>query len=361
MDVASPLHIVFLDSWYTDRARGSGSTVAISGLGRALEALGHRVTHLPPRRTLPGLDATRLLYNVGLRRRLPGVGADLVVGFDFDGCFARGRTSPPYVVALKGVMADELRYESGVNRLRFAALSKLERLNARRADRVIVTSEHSRRAARQAYHLEGARVHVVPEGIDVGSWSNLPEDDRPSGSPPVIVSVARQYRRKNTAALLQAIPLVRREVPEARVRVIGEGPELPRLRSLAASIGLGEGVVTFTGSVEGPDELQRELVRADLFCLPSRQEGFGIVFLEAMAAGLPIVAARAGATPEVAPHGETSLLVDPDDVPGLAHALVRLLREPELRRRLAAGGERRWRRFAWPAVAARFLEAAGPA
>jgi glycosyltransferase involved in cell wall biosynthesis len=115
--------------------------------------------------------------------------------------------------------------------------------------------------------------------------------------------------------------------------------------------------VRFRGPLEGLDALLAAYRRADVFCLPSRQEGFGIVFLEAMAAGLPIVAARAGATPEVAPEGIASLLVPPDRADLLAAALDRVLADEDLRTRLSEGGRARWRAYDWPEVARRFLAA----
>lgn len=351
------LDILFLDSWFSDRARGSGSAVAIAGLADGLRSLGHRVTILRPRFHLPTVDLTRISTNVGFRSRVRPLAADLIVGFDLDGCFL-GASRAPYVVALKGVMADELRYESGWNRARFRLLSQLERRNARRADRVIVTSRHSREAAISAYGLDPERTGIVPEGIDVEGWSQFADDPESAESPPSIVSIARQYKRKNTAVLIRAMPTVRRAVPGVRLRVVGDGPELPHLRALVRSLDLDD-TVAFIGSVEGVHEIRAELSRADVFCLPSLQEGFGIVFLEAMAAGLPIVAAECAAVPETAPHGEVSILVAPDDVEELAAALVRLLKDADLRARLAAAGAARWRQFAWPRVARRFLLEAG--
>jgi glycosyltransferase involved in cell wall biosynthesis len=351
------LDILFLDTWFPDRARGSGSAVAIAGIACGLRSLGHRVTVLRPRRHILTADLTRVAANLDLRSRVPRLPADLIVGFDLDGCFLADSTTP-YVVALKGVMADELRYEAGSNRTRFRILSRLERRNARRADRVIVTSEHSRRAATAAYELDPERVGVVPEGIDLESWSGLGSGSPRTGRPPSIVSVARQYRRKNTAVLVRAMAVVRQSIPRVQLRIVGEGPELQRLKALATSLDLDD-TVTFVGSVRGVHEIRSELCRADVFCLPSRQEGFGIVFLEAMAAGLPIVAANCAAVPETAPHGEVSLLVEPDDPEGLAAALTRLLSDESLRARLVAAGAVRWRRFGWRDVAIRFLEEAG--
>lgn len=357
MKETGALDILFLDSWFADRARGSGSAVAISGLADGIRSLGHHVTILRPRVRLPSADLTRMAANVDFRRRVRSLRPDLVVGFDLDG-FLLGRLQAPYVVALKGVMADELKYEHGWNRVRFRLLSRLERRNARRADRVIVTSEHSRGAATVAYGLPAEDVSVVAEGIDAEGWAGFTPDRRADPPTPTILSVARQYRRKNTAALVRAMAGVREAIPTAHLRVVGEGPEMPRLRSLVRSLRLGD-AVTFVGSLEGVDAIREEFARADVFCLPSRQEGFGIVLLEAMAAGLPIVAADCGATPETAPPGEVSILVGPDDVAGLAAALVRLLDDADLRDHLAEGGGARWNRFGWPEVARRFLAEAG--
>jgi glycosyltransferase involved in cell wall biosynthesis len=354
---SASLDIIFLDSWFADRARGSGSAVAIAGLAEGLRSLGHRVTILRPQVRLGWADLTRIVANIVFRTRVRSISADLIVGFDIDGCFL-SRSSTRYVVALKGVAADELQHERGWSRARFHVLSRLERRNARQADRVIVTSEHSRGVATRAYGLDSKGVGVVPEGLDLEGWDGFERAGRPEGALPSIVSVARQYRRKNTAALIRAMALVREAVPGVRLTVLGDGPELPRLRALVGSLNLSDSV-ELVGAVDGAHEVRAQLARADVFCLPSRQEGFGIVFLEAMAAGLPIVAADCGAVPESAPHGEVSVLVHPDDVEGLAAALIRLLENPDLRDRLAAGGAARCSRFGWSEVAGRFLSEVG--
>jgi glycosyltransferase involved in cell wall biosynthesis len=314
------------------------------------------VAVLRPALRLPTTDLTRLVANLGYRRRARGLEPDLVVGFDLDG-FLSGWPGCPYVVALKGVAADEMRFERGWSRTRFRLLAGLERRNARRADRVITTSEYSRQTAIEAYGLRPEDVAVVPEGIDVESWLGG-AGPAPVGEHPVVVSVARQYPRKNTSTLIRAMTRVVDSVPAARLKIIGDGPELRRLKKLVGRLDLEE-TVDLVGSLSGADGIREELARATVFCLPSRQEGFGIVFLEAMAAGLAIVAADCGAVPEVAPHGEVSLLVEPDDVDGLAEALILLLREPDLRRRLAEAGSARWQRFDWPHVARLFLAEAG--
>jgi glycosyltransferase involved in cell wall biosynthesis len=292
--------------------------------------------------------------------------ADLVVGFDLDG-FALREDLPRYVVSLKGIMADEMRFESGWPRLHFRMLSRLEAANARRAHIVTVTSEHSRRIALAAYGLDPSRVRVVPEGIDLTDWSvaERPSEERdaaasltaqPATGGSVILSVARQYRRKNTIALLRAMTRVRESVPQARLRVVGGGPELNRLRRERRSLGL-QGAVELLGEVPGTQNVRAEYRTADVFCLPSLQEGFGIVYLEAMASGLPIVALDAAAVPEIVRRDQAGILVPLDEPEGLGAALVRLLEDSALRRRMGTAGRERARLYDWPEVALRFLDA----
>jgi glycosyltransferase involved in cell wall biosynthesis len=120
---------------------------------------------------------------------------------------------------------------------------------------------------------------------------------------------------------------------------------------LAEQLRIGD-TVRWLGDISQAD-LAAEYAGADLFCLPSVQEGFGIVFLEAMAAGKPIVAARASAVPEVVTQG---LLVDPDNEQALAAGIERLYRDADLRRQLGGQGLARVKQFDAPRVAARFVE-----
>ncbi len=139
-----------------------------------------------------------------------------------------------------------------------------------------------------------------------------------------------------------------------RVRIVGDGPESARLRALSVGLGLEE-TVTFLGEISR-SALAVEYVGADCFCLPTVQEGFGLVFAEAMAAGLPIVACRTAAVPEVVEDGRTGLLVSPNDPEELARAMERVLANAEVRAELGAAGRRRVEDFDLDRVAARLLE-----
>lgn len=355
-----PLRIAFLDSWLQQVAEGSGTAAAIGGLGRALRARGHQVTRIAPTGAWPAnLTARRLLFNLSLPALLRRLPYDLIVGFDIDGFLVAGRAPGPYVCSVKGVIAEELQHERGAVRRLLWSLSRLERHNARAAPLVLTTSAYCRDRIGAHYGVPPGRVRLVPEGIDLARWRRLLDaPGGPAREGRTILCVARQYPRKHVDDLLRAFALLRPHHPGARLVIIGDGPEHRRLRALAAALDLGRSALLL-GALPDDDAVVGWYRRAGIFCLPSVQEGFGIVFLEAMAAGLPIVATTAAAVPEVVPHGQAGALVPPGDIPALADALAELLARPALRQTYGAFGREHVARYAWDTVAGSFLAAVG--
>jgi glycosyltransferase involved in cell wall biosynthesis len=177
--------------------------------------------------------------------------------------------------------------------------SGLERLALRRARRILCVSEFTRREMQRQIDLPDGRFEVVPNALDP-----FFADDPPAGVPaegsPVILAVARldpRERYKGVDHLIEALPAVRLAIPGTKLRVVGSGGDLHRLMTLARQQGVAD-AVEFAGFVD--DQQLREAYRdCTLFALPSFAEGFGIVFLEAMARGKPCLGARAGAIPEI--------------------------------------------------------------
>ena len=354
------MHIAFIDSWIQTIAEGSGTAAGIGGLQRALIARGHRVARLAPPVGWPdNLTARRLLFNQYLPALLQTLRYDLVVGFDIDGWrYSSARRSTPYVASIKGVIAEEMQHEGGRVRMLFEFLSRLEGYNARHADAVLTTSAYSRAAIARHYGIAPSRVRLVPEGIDLARWRRLAADEPRSSDGATILCIARQYPRKHVADLLRALPAVRRAIPRARALIAGDGPEHPALQNLARRLELGD-TVRFTGALPD-DELARLYRHADLFCLPSVQEGFGIVFLEAMACGLPVVATTAAAIPEVVPAGRAGSLVPPGDSVALAGALIELLADSGQRAEYGAYAQEHVQQYDWDRVAELFLDRVAP-
>ena len=201
------------------------------------------------------------------------------------------------------------------NRLEIAAL--------RGADRIWCVSEFTRRELLRNCRLPLTTTVVLPNALDphldVAELGSRTTDFD-------ILTISRlNYADsyKGVDHLIEALPAIRREIPAARLRIVGRGDDLPRLHEIAGRLKLTR-AIDFLGFVSDA-ELKRELGACRLFALPSQKEGFGLVFLEAMAQGKPCIGARDGGIPEVLTP-ETGLLVDYGDVPALAASCVAALR-----------------------------------
>lgn len=171
------------------------------------------------------------------------------------------------------------------------------------------------------------------------------------GSRPVVVCVSRLVERKGQDMLIRALPLVHRAVPDAVVLIVGDGPRRRSLGQLATSLGVA-GDVVFAGAQPWA-ELPPFLAAGDVFAMPTRTrkagwevEGLGIVYLEASAMGLPVVAGSSGGSPDAVRDGETGYVVDASTPELLAERLVDLLCDCELAARLGAEG-RAWVEQCW--------------
>lgn len=225
--------------------------------------------------------------------------------------------------------------------LRAPLLAALGRLTARLADAVVAPSAATADELRRDY---GARVAaVIPNGIAVGALPP-PAASAATAGGPVVLYAGRLRSRKAVAVLLAAFARLQGRLPDVRLRLVGDGEQRRRLQAQAAALGLGE-AVCLAGRVPR-ERLPAEMAAADLFCLPSIYEGLPLVLLEAMAAGLAVVATAVSGNPDAVADGETGLLVPPEDCAALAAALESLVRDPARRRRMGEAGRQR--------VAARF-------
>jgi phosphatidylinositol alpha-1,6-mannosyltransferase len=198
------------------------------------------------------------------------------------------------------------------------------------ARHILCVSEFTRRQMlRFCPALNPAHLVVVPNALDPFF---LPASGTPPAAParpgPVILTVARLSAAdayKGVDTLIEALPRIRQQLPAARLRVVGGGDDAPRLRALAAALGVAE-EVEFAGPVDD-DTLRSAYAACDLFALPSRREGFGLVFLEAMARGRPCLGARAGGIPEVI-NERVGALAEYANIPDIAAAVIDLVRHP---------------------------------
>ncbi|MGA8806415.1 MAG: glycosyltransferase family 4 protein [Thermoanaerobaculia bacterium] len=344
--------LIFVTGTSSTVAEGSGTWVGISGLRNAIAALGHEVVMIAPddARTT---TRSRILFNIRLRKQLRSIRADAIIGFDLDGVFAP-RGGALHVAAIKGVLADEAKHERGIERLALKTQAWLEARHVHRADRVVTTSAYSAGRIARFYGIDRERIAIVPELIDLDAWDRALDSAPREDGPPRILTVAHLYPRKGVDTLLRAFASV---PAETHLRIVGTGPERERLEQLAHALGLANRV-HFLGHLPFA-ALAAEYRNATLFALPTEQEGFGIVFLEAMASSLPVVATRVAAVPEVVSDGVTALLANPGDESTLAQLLATLLGDAAVRKRLGDAGRAHASHFAAPAVARQFLAAIG--
>lgn len=205
-------------------------------------------------------------------------------------------------------------------------LSRARRAALRRAQLLLPISRYTAERVLAAHGPVRGSVELLPCMVDAERFRpRLPGE--PAPSEPTLLTVARLTRGdrdKGVETVLRALPQVLRELPEARHVVIGEGDDRPRLEALARFLGVADHV-EFRGavSVEALAGLYRS---ADVFVMPSRKEGFGIVFLEALASGVPVIAGDRDGAREPLRGGDLGTLVDPDDPGAVAEAIVRILR-----------------------------------
>ncbi|MFH1618393.1 MAG: glycosyltransferase family 4 protein [bacterium] len=178
----------------------------------------------------------------------------------------------------------------------------------------------------------------------------------------VALTVARLHERKGIDLVLRAMTCVGKNGPGFVYIIVGDGPEKSRMEKLAAELGLRSPTVRFEGAVP-PEKLFLYYAASDLFVLtPLRTaddiEGFGVVYLEAQAAGLPVIASRSGGVTDAVKDGETGTLIEPGNETALSEALNRLMLNPEERRKIGARGYERMRESFTPEAAVRKLEAA---
>jgi glycosyltransferase involved in cell wall biosynthesis len=190
--------------------------------------------------------------------------------------------------------------------------------------------------------IPAGHIVVVHDGIDVGKISRLPTQDLhaefwlPHGVP-VIVNVGALVPHKGQKFLIQAMTGVLHELPETHLIIFGEGELRVPLERQIRELHL-EKQVRLAGF---RDDVLQLVKSADLFVMSSITEGLGSTVLDAMALKLAVVGTHAGGIPEAAVHGETALLVPPGHAEELAHAIVRLLKDAPLRRRMGEAGQAR--------------------
>ena len=384
-----PLHICLVSKEYPPEGRG-GIAKYVQLLAHGLVDEGHDVTVIagpagngyspsPSSHTsAPGprlyrVENRRLALPPLLRRKARGIWNQLERSWAVDREIARlERTQRPFdVVEMPNWGAEGLCYslhpraplvvrlstplaqvsflkEGRSDRPGLRLACFLEAVPARRASCIIANSEFISQYCVKLYRIPGARPAVIPHGIP------LPDSPPPKSKAReitvTVLYVGRLEKRKGIDRLLHAIPQVIRETPFCRFVIagddIGEAPQGKSYRDYFESFASSAAreSTTFLGHVD-ERELSQLYADCDIFAAPSQSESFGLIYLEAMAHAKPVVAFQAGGVPEVVAHDETGILVELDNINALAHALVRLIQDKELRQKMGCCGFQRVREF----------------
>jgi glycosyltransferase involved in cell wall biosynthesis len=280
------------------------------------------------------------------------------------------RSGIPYVVSLRG--SDVPGYSEKYDRMYFF-LAPLVRLVWRSALAVVPNSRGLAELAMRTSSKQ--KFEIIPNGVDTGEFA--PDPAREHDGYFRILTVSRLTPRKGIRFLIRAMSIIsssvipakagiQKESPGSRVKpgmtetnkielwIVGDGEEKPALEALAKECGVSERVKFFGAVPHG--ELKKYYGLADIFCLPSLNEGMSNTVLEALAAGLPIVATVTGGTEELVTDGVNGCFVKQRSPEDLAEKLSTLLADEKMRRRMGESSRKRAEEMSWTRVAKKFLE-----
>jgi glycosyltransferase involved in cell wall biosynthesis len=224
-------------------------------------------------------------------------------------------------------------------------------------DRVIAVSQAAARFSHSLGFPE-QRITVVPNGVDLSCFNgatdaSLMRKELGIGSQPLVLTVSRLIKRKSPELLVSAFVKVLRAIPDAKLVIAGAGREMDNLYRQTEELGIRNSVFMMGGLPR--ERVAQLMAAADIFVLSSKMESFGLTLLEASAAGIPVVCSNAGGVPEVFQDGFNALLYPPGDDDAMASAMISLIRDRDLAKRVSANALQTARGFTWGATAERTL------
>lgn len=296
-------------------------------------------------------------FSRSIARKAGGIEADVyeahtASGLGFLKAIRKRRIHKPFVQTIHGVLADEYarvsKDEYATLRTRLSQfpmryLAQMEKEAAENATLVVTVSKYSQEKTVEFYDVDRAKIRVVPNGVDLERFQPRKCSDAirlkigAENNKQCALFVGRLVPRKGLHFLIEAATRVVKENKEIKFIVVGDGPLKNRLVSYSEKLGVKDYFV-FLGEV--PDEMLPELYNcADLFALPSTQEGQGLSLLEAQASGTPVVAFNTSAINETVLNGKTGILTQPNS-DELAEAILKVLADSSLRENMGNSGRK---------------------
>ncbi|MEK7121305.1 MAG: glycosyltransferase family 4 protein [Patescibacteria group bacterium] len=194
-------------------------------------------------------------------------------------------------------------------------------------------------------------ISIIPNGVDLNKFKQ--RDNKVDSK--TIITVSRLVKKNGVGDLIDAMAVVRNEIPDAKLMIVGDGPLGGSLKLKVKNLNM-ENSIQFLGEISN-DSIPEYLAKADIFVRPSLSEGLGSAFLEAMAAGLPIIGTRVGGIPDFLKDGETGLFCKVADPKDLTEKIVRILKDEQLREKIINNGKALVvQKYDWNIIAIEFRE-----
>jgi len=273
-------------------------------------------------------------------------GHDWTIGWAAD--TLASKYSAPFILTMHGT--ESVRHGGNLPPGEATDIAAIEWWLAFRADRLISPSRFVSDQLVESFELSPEQIDRVPNGINAKEWAS--EAPLMSDREPLVLTWGRVQFEKGFQVLARAMSTVRSRIPDARCQIGGRGSYLPELQTQIDVEGVSD-IVELTGFLDD-DELRNVVNRCSCVVIPSLYEPFGIVALEALAAGAPLIVARTGGLAELVSGTKAALTFEPGNADDLAHCIELVLRDPDVRNELATNARRLVAEdYSWASIAER--------
>lgn len=301
---------------------------------------------------LPNLITTLIIDQYRVKRKIHEINPNLVHAHMTAPLYGYPalKSGYPTIITVHGIKSEEAKTMKGVLEfIKKILIVPMENYVLKRAEILTVVSPYVKQKIRKKCN---GKIYVIPNGVrdDFFDLENNEDDNR-------LLFVGGIEPRKGLLNLLKAIPLIKKEIPSVKLHIVGRVRKEKYFNSLMDYVdrnNLNKQVI-FKGALSD-NELKREFNECSVFVFPSKEESQGIVLLEAMASGKPVVATNIGGIPYVVENGITGLLVEYGDVKGLANEIIKLLKDKKLRDKYGSNGKERAKLFSNKEIAKKYYD-----
>jgi glycosyltransferase involved in cell wall biosynthesis len=192
------------------------------------------------------------------------------------------------------------------------------------------------------------KIIILPNGIELEKFQNIYSHNKNNHTKKTIIFVGTLRPVKGVKYLIKAMRIIHKKLPDTNLLIVGDGPDRDKLETLVQELNL-QNCIHFAGKVPN-EKIPEYMTQADLFVLPSLSESFGIVNIEAMASGLPIVTTNVGGLPEIVINGENGFVVEPKNPEAIAEKVILILNDENLKKKISENNQKKAKDYSWDGV-----------